>query len=109
MLTDVTIAVPDAVGGVSLWVGPSTISKITSAGLLSGAASSDGVVLCGSNDNGVAVTAAMGLRSFYGFVGSGNQSNAGNVGAALGAWLYYAIIRLSGVTHGLTFQVTGDG
>jgi hypothetical protein len=105
MLAQVVVPVPG--GGASAWI-PSTLRRVTSFGLSFGAAKTDIVQLCGSNDNTVAVTNALAIANLRGFAGPSNQPNAGLNGQALGAWLYYAVIRTGGATGGLNLILAGN-
>jgi hypothetical protein len=105
-LARMILAVPDAVGAGG-WQAASLVS-IGSFGLSSTATSTDSIQLCGSNDNTAPVTSATALGNFSGFAGPSNQANAGTRGQALGAFAYYAVIRLGGPTHGLSFELVGD-
>jgi len=103
VLTQVVIPVPAS--GPSAWF-PSTLTRIKSAGLSSGALADDSIVLCGSNLNLLPVTTDFAIARYAGYPDS-SQTNAGTAGFALGAFLYYAVIRTGGSAAGLNFVLAG--
>lgn len=87
------------------WVSSSLIT-VTSLGISAGGTSADRVTLVGTNDPSVALTSSsVALASF---TGGQSLQNVGTLGAQIGAFAYFGVLRAAGTTTGLTFILVGD-